>query len=49
MHKLFTDVGYIELMNKLGDYLKAKYNLDVSQVQELKHKIHLMLEEMIKG
>lgn len=46
MNKLFTDIQYIELMNKLGEHLQNKYGLTLSQIQAVKHKLHLIIEEV---
>ena len=48
MNKLFTDIQYIELMNNLGEHLSNEYGLNVSQTQEVKYKLNLIIEEIVR-
>ena len=48
MNKLFTDIQYIELMNELGENLQSKYGLTFSQIQAVKHILHLIIEEVVE-
>ena len=47
MNELFTDIQYIELMYKLGEHLSDKYGLTLSQIQEVRRKLNLIIEEAI--
>ena len=46
MNKLMTDIKYIQIMNELGNYLINEYGLTQSEIQAVKHKIHLVIEEI---
>lgn len=46
MKKLMTDIKYIQIMNELGDHLINEYGFTQSEIQTVKHKMHLVVEEV---
>lgn len=48
MNELFTDFQYIELLYKLSEHLLDKYRLTLSQIQEVRSKLNLVVEEAIE-